>query len=136
MLFICAVRIVNLIDSQSHSNLPMLFSLLMNASLIISISLYLANLQTEDDGYTQNIHQKLVDRIYAGSNYFQSCALLLEISVYPIEPPVVWTIFRLNRGLLFRFCFVLTVVVIVCCYYKSAESSSTKDAATEVGSLF
>ena len=138
MLFICAVRIVNVLDSQTQSNAPMVFSLLMNASLIISISLYLANLQTEDNRYAQNINQKLIDRIYAGSNYFQSSALLLEIAIHPIEPPVVWTMFKLDRALLFRFSFVLTTIVIICCYFKGNEGLSSKDASAEVevGSLF
>ena len=108
----------------------------MNVSLIISVSLYLANQQIKDDCYAQNINQKLVDRIYAGSNYFQSCALLLEISVHPIEPPVVWTMFKLDRSLLFRFFFVLITVVIICCYFKGSQGSVTKDPITEVGSLF
>lgn len=136
LLFISAVRIVNLMDSWKQSNMPMVLSLLMNASLTIAVSLYLANLQLENDRYLQNINQKLVDRIYAGSNYFQSCALLLEISIHPVQPPVVWTMFKLNRALLFRFFSVLTTIVIICCNYKGTENSPTKDVGTEVGSLF
>lgn len=138
LLLISAVRIVNLLDSWKRANMPMVFSLLMNATLIISVSLYLTSLQLQNDRFIQNINQKLVDRVYAGANYFQSCALLLEISIHPIEPPVVWTMFQLNRGLLFRFFFVLTTIVIICCYYKANDTSPNKEVAlgNEIGSLF
>lgn len=136
-MFISTVRIVSLLDNENRKNEPMIFDLFVKTVLIISISLYLMNLQNLNDSYNRNINQKIVDRIYTGSNYFQSCALLFEISLHPIKPAILWTVFELNRAFLFRFIFVSAAIIIICCNYAVHEiNSSAKTVNSDVGNIF
>ena len=135
LLFISTVRIVNLLDNTTDSNPPLLVSLLIKGTLIISVSLYLANIQTIDDYHIQNINQKLIDRIYSTTNYFQTSALILEILIHPLQPPIVWSIYLLNRAFLFRFAFVLIAIVIICSQYAVYQSTARISSKNEVPGL-
>lgn len=132
LLFISAVRVVNSVSGEIYSCPVMLFGLLVNILLLMFVSIYLAGIQTVDTDYIQNINQQIFDRIYIGSNYFQSAALVLEISIHPIQPAIVWTMFKLNRGFLFRFAVIVVLFIIICCQY---EFDSSNKSSNEVNSF-
>lgn len=134
MLFISTIRIVNLLDNTADSNPPLLVNLLILASLVVSVSLYLTNMQSLNDYYIQNVNQKLVDKIFTttSSNYFQATGLMIEILIHPIEPPIIWSIYKLNRAFLFRFSFVLLTILIICCqyaFYQSTAKANTNEVS-------